>query len=67
VLEVASSFLFLSIRALADRASTDLAAMRRAMRGVGYPATLGSGGAIPKRQGAVHRSPGELASVTRPV
>lgn len=51
MLEVASSFLFLSIRALADRVSTDTAAMRRAMRGVGYPATLSSGYSIPGTAG----------------
>ena len=74
MLEVASSFLFHSIRALADRVSTDTAAMRRAMRGLGYPATLSSAYSIPGKAGGEftlcqenwHRSLGlfKLAPVT---
>jgi hypothetical protein len=63
VLEVASSFLFL----LADRASTDLAAMRRAMRAWDILRHSAPAVRFPKRQGAVHRLPGELAWMTRPV
>jgi hypothetical protein len=51
VLEVASSFLFLSIRALADRASTDLAAMRRAMRAWDILRHSAPAVRVPKRQG----------------